>query len=243
MFRMTLVLAIVVACKEKPADQMGATPGQSGAMGTSGAMGSAMGTEMPPNVVDAALSDAPPPVDAAPAPKTADDIAKQFEQCLHLPEQNRTDAYRACFAPGAKREVVGVSAASEDFFDAHTKETAQLVLIHGHDVIALVLAEMPKPVLVGRIQHFDDQGRFTGIRDFFDAKKPGKELAQKESLISKGDDNEKANLAAYAKLGKSASETWAAGTYVAAVEKRGAKTVLAIYRFAGGKPEQTWVLP
>jgi len=240
--KLTLFLVLLVACKQKPADEMGASPGQSSAMGASGEMGSAMGKRMP---LDAAVAiDAAPP-DAPKPPKTADDIAKQFEQCIHLPEQQRWDGYKSCFAAGAKYEAVGQTAPTEiaQSHGSAPKETAQLVLISDHDVIALVLVDMHQPVLVGRVQHFDDQGLFTGIRDFFDAKKPGKPLAQPESLISKADDSEKANLAAYDKLGKQASEKWAAGTYIAAVEKRGVKSVLAIYRFANGKPEQTWVLP
>ncbi len=216
-----LALACAIGCKEKPAEEMGATPGKSTAMGPAGAAGSAMGTKMP----DAS---APVAVDAAVAPKSPDDIAKQYEQCIHLPQQQRWDAYKACFAPGAKWQQVGLGEPSADFVTppatapevATVDESIQLQLISGHALIAIVLVtaqdaatKQTVTYYTGRVVGFDDAGLFTGVREFVDidrlrvpakykaqARPMPKGLAQKESLIAKGDDVERANLATFGTL-------------------------------------------
>jgi len=222
MVRTIVVAAFVLAagCKQKPAEDQGATPGKSGAMGTSADMGSAMGTRMQ----DAAMP-APPAVDAAPAPMTGDDIAKRYEECIRFANEARWDEYQSCYVGSVMFEAPGLDAprgldieieaakkARVEFPDY--RQEPQVVMVSGNTVIAMLLVtatstKTKKPIgfYLGHVVGTDPQGKLTRDIAFWDAKtveaqrtgKPGvrgiaKPLATKIGLIAKADDTEKTNL-------------------------------------------------
>ena len=228
MVRMIVVAAFVLAagCKQRPAEDTGATPGKSGAMGQSGDMGSAMGTTM-----QDAATPAPLAVDAAPAPKTGDDIAKRYEECIRLSNEARWDEYQTCYAGDVMFEAPGLDAPRSIAVEIEATKQArvefpdyrqepQLVMVSGNTVIAILLitatsTKTKKPIgfYLGHVAGTDPQGKFTRDIAFWDAKtveaqrtgKPGlrgiaKPFATKIGLISKADDTENKNLETFTSM-------------------------------------------
>lgn len=224
MVRMMFVVTMLLACKQKPAEDNGATPGKSGAMGASGDMGSAMGT----TAMDAATP-APPPVDAA--GKTGDEIAKRYEECIRFSNEGRWDEFGTCYASTVMFEAPGLDAprsldvelteskkARAEFPDY--KQEPQLVMVSGNSAIAIIhitatSTKTKKPIsfYLGHVIGTDPQGKLVRDIAFWDAKtveaqrtgKPGvralaKPLPTKISLISKDDAAEKANLETFTKM-------------------------------------------
>jgi len=117
------LLALAGACKQKTPDDKPASPGHSGAMGTGGDMGSAMRAMAPDGAVHA------PAVDAA-ATRTADDLAKRYDECVRFASGGDWERYRGCYAADATFETPGLGEADAQgrftrdraFFDAKTIE-------------------------------------------------------------------------------------------------------------------------
>ncbi len=226
MFRMTVVavLALVVACKQKAAEQQAAAPGQSGAMGTAGGMGSAIGTTM----MDAASA---PTVDAAAAGKTADEIAKRYGDCIQFLNEARWDELASCYVPGVMFEAPGLDEPRALDVEVHEskkqraefpdfRQEPQLVMVSGNTVIAMVLitgtslkTRKKMGFYLGHVVGVDPQGKIIRDLAFFDVKtiagqvagKPGVRavatgLATKIALIAKDDDGEKKNLETLTKM-------------------------------------------
>lgn len=225
---MFLAAMLAIGCKQKAADNTGATPGKSGAMGTSGEMGSAMGTNPAVVVMDAPASAI---VDAAPAPKTPDEIAKRYEECIGFRNEARWDELRGCYTSGVMFEQPGLgspsplatqieAAQTERKAFPDLREEPQLVLIGESTVIAVVLVTATNPktkkpfgIYLGNVVASDPAGMFTRDLAFFDAKtletqiagKPGvravaKPFPTKIAMISKDDDREKKNRDAFMKM-------------------------------------------
>lgn len=228
MIRMTvcIALALATACKQKPADDKGAAPGKSGAMGTAGDMGSSMGTQM----VDASTPAPPPVVDAAPA-KTGDDIAKRYEECIQLSNDTKWDDWKSCYVDAVMFEAPGLApprALGAELEEAKKlraefpdyRRDPQLVMVSGNTVIAMLRVtatstKTKKPIAfyLGHVAGADPQGKLTRDLAFWDAKtvegqrtgKPGvrglaKPLPAKLTLISKDDETEKKNLELFTKM-------------------------------------------
>ena len=183
MIRMIVVVLLVVAgCKQKPAEDTGAAPGKSGAMDPAGGMGSAMGTQM----MDAAAPASS--VDAAPAAKTGDDIAKRYEECIRFSNEARWDEFKSCYAPAVMFEAPGLDAPRS--LDVEIEETKQarvefpdyrqepqLLIVSGNTVIAMLLVtgtstKTKKPVAfyLGHVVGNDPAGKLTRDLAFWDAK-------------------------------------------------------------------------
>ena len=237
MRRMTVIaLSLVFACKTKPAEDKGATPGKSGAMTSSGDMGSAMGTA----VMDAP---APPAIDAAPPAKTGDEIAKRYEECLRFTSERKWDELRGCYVPTIKFEAPGLDETRtlDQEIEHHKKSvvdfpdyqaTPQLVLVSGNTIISILLVtgttnKKPIGIYLGNVVEAEPQGRFTKDLAFFDVKtlehqltgKPTRAIAKpmptKIALISKGDDVERANLATFEKMMAASEDMKTFGTFIA----------------------------
>ena len=227
MVRMMLFVLLLAACKQKGADDRGAQPGQSGAMGTAGGMGSAMGSQM----MDASGTVPPPPAVDAAAAITGDDIAKRYAECMAASNEARWDDWKACYAPTVMFEAPGLdqpraldvelAAAKEGRAEfADYKQDPQILIVSGNTAIAMLLitgtsAKTKKPIAfyLGHVVATDPQGKLTRDISFWDAKtvlaqrmgKPGfralaKPLAAKLTLISKEDDTEKKNLEVFTKM-------------------------------------------
>ncbi len=230
MVRMMLFVALVLAaaCKQKAADDRGAQPGKSGAMGTAGDMGSALGSQM----MDASGTTAPPATaDAAPAPPSGDDIAKRYGECIQLSNEGRWDEFKNCYAAAVMFEAPGLDqprALDVEVEEAKKaraifpdyKQEPQLVMVSGNTVIAMLLItatskQTKKPVAfyLGHVVATDPAGKLTRDISFWDAKtveaqvagKPGfralaKPLPTKIALISKDDETEKKNLETFTKM-------------------------------------------
>lgn len=222
MFRMILIaLMIATGCKQKPAEDTGAAPGKSGAMGPAGGMGSAMGTK----IMDAAAPSPSPASDAAAAPMTGDDLAKRYEECIRFSNEARWAEWKNCYEPAVMFEAPGLAAprsldveieqakqARDEFPDL--RQEPQLLLVSGNTVIAMLLVTGTSTKTKKRIAFYlghvvgtDPTGKRTRDLAFWDAKtveaqrtgKPGaralaKPLPTKISLISKDDDTEKKHL-------------------------------------------------
>lgn len=226
MLRMIVVVLAFAGCKQKPAEEMGAVPGKSGAMGPSGDMGSALGAQM----MDAATPAPPSRVDAAVA-KTGDDIAKRYEDCIRFSNEARWEEFKNCYASTVMFEAPGLDEPrSLDVEIEETKKSRiefpdyrqgpQLIIVNGNTVIAMLLitgtsTKTKKPVAfyLGHVVGTDPQGKHTRDLAFWDAKtveaqragKPGaralsKPLPTKIALISKDDATEKQNLATFSKM-------------------------------------------
>jgi hypothetical protein len=227
MIRTIVGIALVLtACKQKPADDKGATPGQSGAMGASGEMGSSMGTTMP----DAAMPAPPVVVDAAVA-KTSDDIAKRYEECIRFSNDAQWDDFKSCYVDTVMFEAPGldapraIGAEIEEAKQARVelpdyRQEPQFVMVSGNTVIAMQLItatskKTKKPIAfyLGHVVGADPQGKLTRDLAFWDAKtveaqrtgKPGvralaKPLPTKIALISKDDEIEKKNIEVFTKM-------------------------------------------
>ena len=238
MRKMTVIsLSLAIACKTKPADDSGATPGKSSAMSSSGGMGSAMGTTM----MDAPTA---PVVDAAPPAKTADELAKRYEDCNRFTVERRWDDLRGCYVPTIKFEAPGLDEVrSLDEEIAHHQKTLadfpdykqepQLVLVSGNTITAILLvsgttaSKKSFAIYLGNVVEADAQGRFTKDLAFFDVKtlenqlqgKPARALAKpmpaKIVAISKGDDTERANLATFDKMTAASNDVAAFGAFIA----------------------------
>jgi len=228
MVRMMFVVALfATACKQKAADEQGAQPGKSGAMGTAGDMGSALGSQM----MDASGTAPPPPaVDAAPV-LSGDDIAKRYGECLALSNEGRWDEFKNCYAPAVMFEAPGLDqprsldAEIEATKQARAeypdyKQEPQLLMVSGNTAIAMLLitatsTKTKKPIAfyLGHVVAADPQGKLTRDIAFWDAKtveaqrmgKAGfralaKPLPTKLGLISKDDDTEKKNLEIFTKM-------------------------------------------
>lgn len=232
MVRTIIAAALVLAagCKQKPAEDTGATPGQSGAMGKAGDMGSAMGT----TPMDSAMPPPPPPVDAAPV-LTPDQLAKRYEECIGYANEARWEEYRGCYVPEVKFEAPGldeprgIDVEIAEAQRARTelpdyRQTPQLVMVSGNTVIAILLVtatstktKQPIAFDLGHVVAADAQGKLTRDLAFWDARtvelqrtgKPSarplaKPLATKLSLISKDDDVERQNLETFAAMAAAA---------------------------------------
>jgi ketosteroid isomerase-like protein len=193
MVRMMFLAAVLaIGCKQKAADEKGATPGQSGAMGTSGEMGSAMGTTM----MDAPAA---PIVDAGPAPKTPEEIAKRYAECIAVRNEARWDDLRRCYAKDASFEQPGLGPPST--FAAQTeaatqerkmfpdlREEPQLVMVSENTVIAIVLVTATTPkkkpfgIYVANVVASDPTGAFTRDLTFFDANTLQAQIAGKPGV-------------------------------------------------------------
>jgi ketosteroid isomerase-like protein len=166
MVRLTIVAMVLFACKQKHDEDKVATPKMA---------------------ADAAAVVAPV-VDAAPEAKTADELAKRYDECIRHTNEGRWDELRNCYIPNITFEAPGLDAgrtldvelaarqkARAEFPDE--KEEPQLALISGNTIISILLItatskKTKKPIgfLLGHVVGTDPQGKF--IRDiaFFDAK-------------------------------------------------------------------------
>jgi ketosteroid isomerase-like protein len=238
MVRMMFVAALIASgCKQKAADDKGATPGKSGAMGPSGDMGSAMGTA--PIATDAAIV-----VDAAAT--TAEDIAKHYADCVAARNDARWDAWKACYVDAIMFEQPGLGATplplateiaaaqSEREMFPDLRQDPQLVLVSESTVIAIVLVtatgpktgkQKPFGIYLGNVVASDPTGAFTRDLAFYDSKtleaqimgKPGvravaKPFPAKLTVIAKDDDLEKKNRDTFMKM-MEASEKRDLATY------------------------------
>ncbi|HLL22041.1 MAG TPA: nuclear transport factor 2 family protein [Kofleriaceae bacterium] len=231
MFRMTLVAAVLaLGCKQKPADEMRATPGSGAPSGASDDAGSAVG----PTAIDAGTA---PPLDTAPSAKTGDELAKRYGECITAATEARWDDYRRCYAPTVAFESPGLdephgldvqvrdAQKTRELYPDH-KQEPQLVLVSGQTIISILLvtgthAKTKKPIgfYLANVVATDAQGVFVRDLAFWDAKtvtaqSTGKAgfravatgLPTKIALISKDDQTEKSNLALFAKMNE-ASES------------------------------------
>jgi len=191
---------------------MNATPGQPGAMGPGGDLGSAMtGKDMG-------------------APKTPDQIATRYQECWGFYNASNFDQLKTCLAPdvviampGAGTVAkVGVDAVIADSREQHAHGDVQLVLVSGKNLVGVVkvgTSTIAQAIVV------DDAGRVATEADF-----TGTEPSPPKAIVlAAGDDKEKANLAAVP------NATLAAGDYVVARAEG-----LTISRLDAGKVAQTW---
>lgn len=215
MRNLMLVLALVGACKMKPAEDEAAKPGKSGAMDPSGGAGSAMGTAM--KDAAAQVADAAIPDDAAVAaavdagPSREEELQRRYEACLQAADR------------------CGFSLRTDD-----VRYEAGLLLV-GKDTIVAVL--WLGGLRVGHAVFIESDGTFG--RDIAYAKTQGARQSgfpRKVRQHVKNDDKERTNAGAFAKFKHKAERTVAVGDYVAAVGKKG----LIIRRFENGEAVEMW---
>jgi hypothetical protein len=212
--RPTILLALCTlafGCKKKEQPEMNATPGQPGAMGPGGDIGSAMtGKDMG-------------------AAKTPDQIATRYQECWGFYNAGNFDELKTCLAPdvvismpgAGTPEKKGVDAVIADSREQHGHGDVQLVLVSGKNLVGVVRlgdATVAQAIVV------DSAGRVATEADYTGTDQPPKAI-----VLATGDAKEQANLAAVP------NATFAAGDYVVA-----RTSGLSISRLDAGKVAQTW---
>ena len=217
----TIVLALCAlafGCKKKEQPEMNATPGQPGAMGPGGDMGSAMaGKDMG-------------------RPKTADELATRYQECWGFYNAGAFDRLKTCLAPDVVISMPGAGTPEKKGADAVVADAqqqrasapemrgdVQLVLVSGKNVVGVLKMG---PTTIAQAIVADDAGRVATEADFTSTEAP----PPKAIVLAAADDKEKANLAAVP------NATFAAGDYVVSR----APTALTISRLDAGKVVQTW---
>src|SRR5262245_10792077 len=213
--RPTILLALCAlafGCKKKEQPEMNATPGQPGAMGPGGDIGSAMtGKDMG-------------------APKSPDEIATRYQECWGFYNAGNFDELKTCLAPDVVISMPGagtpakkgVDAVIADSRDQHGHGDVQLVLVSGKNLVGVVRlgdSTVAQAIVV------DGAGRVATEADYAGTEPP----PSKAIVLATGDDKEKTNLAAVP------NATFAAGDYVVSRAEG-----LTISRLDAGKVAQTW---
>lgn len=205
--------ALAFGCKKTEQPEMNATPGQPGAMGPGGDIGSAMtGKDMG-------------------KPKTPDEIATRYQECWGFYNAGNFDQLKTCLAPevvismpgAGTAEKKGVDAVIADSREQHGHGDVQLVLVSGKNLVGVVRLG---DTTVAQAIVVDDAGRVATEADY-----TGTDPSPSKAIVlATGDAKEQANLAAVP------NATLAAGDYVVARTATG----LAISRLDAGKVAQTW---
>jgi ketosteroid isomerase-like protein len=159
------IMVLGVGCKEKERPEMNSTPGTSGAMSGSAAMGSAMtGKDMGNWQGSGSAGSGSGSAAAEPKPMTAEELAKRYEECWAFWNAGKFEDVKSCYAydavlqlPGARVQyptLKGASTIANEFAAQRPgfpdlKGEPQLVIVNDRDVIGVVLVTGTHDGVVG----------------------------------------------------------------------------------------------